>query len=289
MNLSPAIRFYTFWAINAALDQNRLRRQLDQFRAAGFDGVVWHPRFYPNDPPYLGERYLQEVSDAILHAKSIGLAFWIYDEDGWPSGTVGGQLLKKFPQDAQRWADLVTEKPEHCLAEFEQDGKKWFLAEHIGAGVDYFNPELARHFIELTHERYRTGLKPEAWAYVEAIFCDEPEFGLGHAYDSLSKHGAIPWTPKLTEIFRQRYGEDLLPLIPQLFFPAENVRRDAREILATAHRYFQRVLHRANQRLVRAAWQAIRRSSQRRRASAFSSADKRLVPPIFPQPLAAGH
>jgi hypothetical protein len=219
-NLKP--RFYTLWAINGALGASRLRGQLGQFRAAGLDGVVWHPRFYPNDPPYLSNDYLKQVSDAILHAKSIGLAFWIYDEDGWPSGTVGGQLLKKFPNDAQRWAELVTKKPERCLAEFEHAGKKWFLAERIGAGVDYFHPELTRHFLELTHERYRTGLAPEAWQHVEAIFCDEPEFGLGHAYDLLSKHGAIPWTPRLPELFRQRHGEDLLPLIPQLFSPGEN-------------------------------------------------------------------
>jgi hypothetical protein len=218
----PQHRFYSLWSINGPLDQTRLRRQMDQLKAAGLDGVVWHPRFYPNDPPYLGDRYLAEVSDAILHAKAIGLAFWIYDEDGWPSGTVGGQLLKKFPQDAQRWAELVTEKPERCLLEFEHAGKNWFIGERVGAGVDYFNPDLARHFIQLTHERYRTGLAPEAWEHVEAIFCDEPEFGLGHAYDSLSKHGAIPWTPRLPELFRQRLGEDLLPMLPQLFFSGEN-------------------------------------------------------------------
>ena len=135
-------RFYTFWAINGPLEQARLRRQLEQFRAVGFDGVVWHPRFYPGEPPYLGDCYLAEVSDVILHAKSLGLAFWLYDEDGWPSGTVGGQLLKKYPGDAQRWADLATEKPERCLAAFERDGKKWFLAERVGASVDYFNPDL---------------------------------------------------------------------------------------------------------------------------------------------------
>ena len=215
-------RFYTLWAINGALDHTRLRRQLDRFREAGFDGVVFHPRFYPNDPPYLGDRYLREVSDAILYAKSIGLAFWIYDEDGWPSGTVGGQLLQQFPTDAQRWAELVTERPERCLLEFEHEGEKLFVTERMGAGVDYFNPDLARHFLELTHERYRTGLAPEAWKHVEAIFCDEPEFGLGHAYDSLSKYGAIPWTPNLPDIFQRRHGQDLLPLLPRLFLSGEN-------------------------------------------------------------------
>ena len=131
-------RFYAFWAINAPLDQTRLRRQLEQFQTAGFDGVVWHPRFYPDEPPYLSDRYLAELSGVILHAKSLGLAFWIYDEDGWPSGTVGGQLLKKYPADAQRWAELVTRKPEHYLAEFEHDGKQWFLAERIGPGRGLF-------------------------------------------------------------------------------------------------------------------------------------------------------
>jgi hypothetical protein len=218
----PPPRFYSLWSINGALDQSRLRRQLDQLQAAGLEGVVFHPRFYPNDPPYLGEGYLREVSGAILYAKHLGLEFWIYDEDGWPSGTAGGRLLKQHPTEAQHWAELVKDRPERCLGEFRQDGKKWFVAERIGRGVDYFNPDLARHFLELTHERYWTGLAPEAWEQVGAIFCDEPEFGLGHAYDSLSRHGAIPWTPKLPDLFRERHGEALIPLLPRLFFPAEN-------------------------------------------------------------------
>ena len=216
-------RFCAFWAINAPLDQERLHRQLDQYRDTGFDGVVWHPRFYPGEPPYLSKGYFAELSGAILHARSIGLAFWIYDEDGWPSGTVGGQLLKQYPDDAQRWAEIVTEKTERTLAEFEHEGKRWFLAERVGAGADYFNPEFTRHFIEMTHEAYRAGLKPEAWEHVKAIFSDEPEFGLGHAYDSLSRHGAIPWTPRLPKLFRKRHGEDLFPLIPQIFFPGDSV------------------------------------------------------------------
>lgn len=212
-------RFLSFWAINGPLDEAALCRQLEQLRAAGMDGVVFHPRFYPNEPPYLGADYLRIVSRTILHAKALGLAFWIYDEDGWPSGTVGGQLLRQHPDVAQRYLGLVRERPERCLGEFEHAGQHWYLADTTGPGVDYLNPELARHFLALTHERYRTGLTPEAFYYVEAFFCDEPEFGLGHAYFSLPPDGALPWTPGLPAAFRARYGEDLLPLIPQLFFP----------------------------------------------------------------------
>jgi hypothetical protein len=216
--------FYTFWAINGPLEQSRLRRQMDQFKEAGLDGVVFHPRFYPNKPPYLGECFLAEVSAAILYAKSIGLRFWLYDEDGWPSGTVGGELLKLHPEVAQCWAELVTERPRQCIAEFEHDGARWYLAEKKGAGVDYLNPDLALHFLALTHERYRAGLVPEAFAYVETFFCDEPELGLGHAIDSLPPQGAIPWTPRLPELYRDRFGEDIVPLLPLLFFPGAGYR-----------------------------------------------------------------
>src|ERR1017187_7727583 len=181
-----APRFYTLWAINAALDERELCRQLERMPGAGFDGTVFHPRFYPNKPPYLSDEYLAILSRVILHAKSIGMDFWIYDENGWPSGTVGGELLKHHPDDVQQWADLLTEPPAECLGSFERRGRRWFVARRRGAGVDYLNPNLAPHFIEMTYERYRQGLSPAAFEHVRAFCCDEPEFGLGHAYDALS-------------------------------------------------------------------------------------------------------
>src|SRR5579862_5437764 len=159
--LSHPLRFYAFWAINAPLESRELRRQIEQFRDAGLDGVVWHPRFYPNHPPYLSESYFAQVSGAVMHAKSLGMDFWIYDENGWPSGTVSGELLKKHPDDRQQWAELVKEEPNDCLASFEHGGGRWFVARRFGPGVDYLNPELVRHFIAMTHERYSAGLSAE--------------------------------------------------------------------------------------------------------------------------------
>jgi hypothetical protein len=57
------LRFFTFWAINAALDERVLCRQLDPMRAWGFDGTVFHPRFFPNLPPYLSDGYLAIKGD----------------------------------------------------------------------------------------------------------------------------------------------------------------------------------------------------------------------------------
>jgi hypothetical protein len=209
------LRLYTLWAINAALDERRLFQQLDAMRGWGFDGTVFHPRFYPNAPPYLGDEYLAILSRVIAHARSIGLEFWIYDENGWPSGTVGGELLRRYPADRQQWAELVENPPAapDCLERFEHDQKHWYVARRHGDGVDYLKPELARHFLQMTYDRYRQGLTPAAFEHVSTFFCDEPEFGLGHAYDSPSIHGAIPWTDGIDG-----------PLAP-LFFPVDGYRQ----------------------------------------------------------------
>jgi len=222
-----APHFLSLWAINDRLDRSRLRQQLDEMKRLGLDGAVFHPRFYPNQPEYLSDAYLADVSDAILHAKSIGMEFWIYDENGWPSGTVGGKLLERYPGQAQQWADLVAVEPADSLGGFEHDGMKWFVGRRWGAGVDYLNPSVSRHFLEMTYERYRLGLSSTAFDHVTTFFSDEPEFGLGHAYAELSPHGAVPWTPQLPELYRARYGEELSDAFPLLFFPGAG-HREAR-------------------------------------------------------------
>jgi len=76
------VQFMSFWSINGPLDEALLCQQLEDFRDLGFDGVIFHPRYYPGEPEYLGVKYMEIVSKVILHAKKIGLLFWIYDEDG---------------------------------------------------------------------------------------------------------------------------------------------------------------------------------------------------------------
>jgi hypothetical protein len=162
------------------------------------------------------------LSRVILRAKSLGMAVWIYDENGWPSGTVGGKMLKQHPQLRQQWIELTDELPDDCLASFEREGKTWHIARRYGHGVDYLNPELAPAFLKLTYERYRDGLDPAAFEHVSAFFGDEPELGIGHAYDEVSPHGALPWgdhvaklgTPDFEDLFF--VGETRVPFIESL-------------------------------------------------------------------------
>lgn len=231
MSTPPRLRFHSFWSINGALDQARLRRQMDAMQAAGLDGVVFHPRYYPGAPPYLGRRYLAEVSAAILHAKAIGLGFWLYDENGWPSGTADGRLLRKHPRDQGQRLELSPAPAAGAVAscwvspegELTAPGRRgarsWQLVPRSIAGIDDLEPEVSRHFLALVHERYRRGLAPEAFAYVGAFFTDEPESGA--AREPLPAHAAAPWSRRMLPRLRARFGADVAQKLPLLFFRGE--------------------------------------------------------------------
>ncbi len=224
-DLTP--RFYTFWSINGELDQARLRRQLAAFRAAGMHGVVFHPRFYPGRPPYMSPAYLAEVSACILHAKELGLRFWLYDENGWPSGTGDGQVLARHPDSGAWRLDLTPAPAAGSLGAFATDAanrlvpagtpgaKIWHLTPRRVNYVDSLDPEVLGHFLELIHERYRTGLDPAAFAHVEAFFTDEPESGI--IKDPFPDVAGIPWSPVMPARLRAAFGADFAAKLPLLF------------------------------------------------------------------------
>ncbi len=231
-NITP--RFYTFWSINGPLDHSRLRRQLEEFRAAGLHCVVFHPRFYPGIPPYMSPAYLAEVSATILEAKKLGLRFWLYDENGWPSGTGDGQVLAQYPDSGAMRLDLTPAPTADSLGSFHTDAanrlvpagtpgaKTWHLTPRKINYVDSLDPRVLGHFLELIHERYRTGLDPEAFAYIEAIFFDEPESGM--IKDPFPDHAGIPWSRVMPGKLKEKFGADYAAKLPLLFARGEGSR-----------------------------------------------------------------
>ena len=229
-----APRFYTFWSINGPLDRRRLREQMDAFRAAGLDGVVFHPRYYPGIPPYMSPAYLAEVSAAILYAKETGLRFWMYDENGWPSGTADGQLLARHPESAAVRLDLSDKPDPAAIGSFRATGsgelapagtpgvKTWHMVPRTVEGVDTLNPEVCRQFLELIHEKYRTGLAPEAFDHIEAFFADEPESGA--IKGPMPEVAGAPWSPCMREALGKRFGPRYAEKLPLLFARGDGYR-----------------------------------------------------------------
>lgn len=213
MMLRNRLSFLSLWSINNALNLEELKAGLDELRLAGLDGVIFHPRFYPNTPTYMSEPYLNIISDLILYAKATGMIFWIYDENGWPSGTAGGEVMKRLPNSTCKWVEWVS----------DQDENGGRIAFGSKLAVSSLDPVATHTFIDITYEGYRKGLTAEAFNYVTGFFSDEVAFLDGHGITV--KTGAIPWDDRFAQQYEEKYGEALLPLLPLLFIEGEGYGR----------------------------------------------------------------
>lgn len=196
------MKFLSFWSINDGVRTEALCRQMLEMKEHGIEGVVFHPRFYPGGPDYMTEEFIRVTGEVILYAKSIGMEFWLYDENGWPSGSADGQVLRLHP-DSRRLG-LV------CLPGDEVREGDEVLCRHADVavvvrgerGVSPLCRETTETFLSLTHGRYERELTREAFDYVTGFFCDEVDYFAGH----LLEEGAVPWCADFESFYTEKYG-----------------------------------------------------------------------------------
>lgn len=198
-------KFTAFWAVNGDLEIQKLTAQLKEMKEYGFDGVIFHPRFYTDCPPFMGKDYLQILSETILCAKRLGLEFWIYDENGWPSGSGNGKVLEQFPDSTCQW--------------LEYENQTVILKEK--RSFNTFCREQMSCFIRIIYDGYRLGLSPEAFSYVKGFFSDETGFLDGHGAAS---SGGVPWCPEASKRFESQYHTPLSAVWDNLFTESGNYR-----------------------------------------------------------------
>lgn len=133
----PAIyRGMPFWAWNGKLDSDKLRRQIDDFKAMGFGGFYMHSRIGLADE-YLGEKFMQCVRDCCDHAESTGMVAGLYDEDKWPSGFGGGRVTENEALaqryllfSSKRYKDGDYHREKHTSGRLTEDGRISMVAAY---------------------------------------------------------------------------------------------------------------------------------------------------------------
>ncbi len=225
------------WVWNDDITEEIIAQQLDMMKSQNIRQPFVHPR--PGlITPYLSERWLDLYAFAVKAAKDRGMLLHIYDENSYPSGFAGGHVPALHPE----WIGkgLVLEKvdplpdplPDNTLAVYRIDGEKYVrIPEPSGAQpgphallriqlagktswlggyfyVDLLEPGLTEEFLRITLEPYRQRFGDEFGRTVRAAFTDEPH---------LRPAGRVHWTPRLPELFEQRYGYNLLDSLPSLF------------------------------------------------------------------------
>ena len=216
-----------FWSWNDKLEPEELKRQVCWMRENSIGGFFMHARSGLKTP-YLSEEWMRCVAACCDEAKKQGMQAWIYDENGWPSGFVGGKLLEK---EENRDMYIL-----HKIGEFDPHADvSYFLAEttlkrvtsgeagleylnlylkRSASSVDILNPDVVDQFLDETHEKYKSYFGEEFSRKLTGFFTDEPQY---------YRYGTS-YTPVVKKYFREQYGEDLWDTLGLLFVEKEGYR-----------------------------------------------------------------
>ena len=95
------------WVWNDRLTRGGIAQRLDDMARIGVktfyvipESKQFRPVNMPTylEPDYLTDEYLRLFAFAAEEAEKRGMTLWLYDEDGWPSGSAGGHVGTAKPQ-----------------------------------------------------------------------------------------------------------------------------------------------------------------------------------------------
>lgn len=214
-----------FWSWNDRLTDEGLRRQIRNMHDLGMRGFFMHARG-GLETEYMSDEWFDAINSSIDEAKKLGMEAWAYDENGWPSGFGGGELLKD-PRNFAKYLGLsesaeFPETDENTLAVYTVTGKtlnrvtspcgaeKYYAVTRKSdfSYVDTMDGEITEKFIACTHEVYKKKVNPEDFgSTMPGFFTDEPQY---------FRYGT-PWSDTFFVNFEKKYGYDVRDGLLHLF------------------------------------------------------------------------
>ena len=202
-----------FWSWNNALDEGELVKQIEDMHAAGIGGFIMHARTGLKDE-YLSEKWFSCIEACLKKAKELDMNAWAYDENGWPSGFVGGKLLENMDFRARFLTYKQTESyDESAFAVYVQSerGYERVCAPQEGAcayecvylnispaNTDILKPEVVDAFIRETYDKYYERFPESFGKELVGFFTDEPQY----------YRAATPYSDEAAKVFASR-GKDI--------------------------------------------------------------------------------
>ena len=190
-----------FWSWNEKLETGETKRQIDVMDKAGMGGFFMHARG-GLQTEYMGDEWFENVKASIEESEKRNMYPWAYDENGWPSGFGNGEVNKLGEEYQQKYLkiEIGEKQTEHTICNI--DGFHFYY-EVNPFYVDTLDEKVVKKFLATVHEKYYEKVGDR----IEGFFTDEPE----------AANVDIPWSFTLPEKYKEEYGDDLLPKLPQLF------------------------------------------------------------------------
>lgn len=217
-----------FWSWNAKLEPEELRRQIRWMKESGIGGFFMHART-GLITEYLSEDWMQCVEACADEAEKLGMNPWVYDENGWPSGFVGGKLLENPENRDQYILKTIGEFDPNATVSYCMDGDSLVRVTEAGSGkeflnlfihiavstADVLNPKVIDQFLAETHEAYAARFGKDFSKKISGFFTDEPQY----------QRWNTAYTSMVAAYFREHYQTDILDELGLLFVEKEGFRR----------------------------------------------------------------
>ncbi len=209
-----------FWSWNDHLDEKELCKQIEWMHSAGVGGFFMHARGGLKTE-YLGEKWFSCIKACSEKAKELGMQAYAYDENGWPSGFVGGKLLEDIENHDKYIEYKIGAYDKTADVSYDLSGNKLVKAtdgknclnlyiKYSASTADILNPEVVDKFLKLTHEEYK---KRDTYE-LKGFFTDEPQYF----------RWGTPFTKVLPPYYKETYGEDIFDNLGLLFVEKEGYR-----------------------------------------------------------------
>ncbi len=211
-----------FWSWNNELEEAELVKQIEQMKSVGIGGFIMHARTGLKTE-YLGEKWFSCVDACLKKAKELHMNAWLYDENGWPSGFVGGKLLENVNFRAQYLEYRICEafdESAFCVYIKTENGYKRISKSIDGIGeyhcidlctspanTDILNPDVVDAFLHATHEEYYKRFSESFGKELVGFFTDEPQY----------YRWGMPFSRIAMEPYAKRYGSDIRDGLIYLF------------------------------------------------------------------------
>ncbi|MBQ9759933.1 MAG: hypothetical protein IJW16_01140 [Clostridia bacterium] len=211
-----------FWSWNNEIEPEELVRQIEDMKSVGIGGFIMHARIGLKTE-YLGEKWFACVDACLKKARELHMNAWVYDENGWPSGFVGGKLLEVEDYRAQFLEYAIKESFDaEAFCVYRLDDEKGFVrigadeqadAYHCvylrtsPANTDILNPAVMEAFIRETHDEYYKRFPDSFGRELIGFFTDEPQ-----CYRAKTSYSRF-----IRDAYMKEFGEDVCDSLAYLF------------------------------------------------------------------------
>lgn len=218
INIPKRYRPIPFWSWNEKLEPEETKDQIRKMDEAGIGGFFMHARG-GLQTPYMGAEWFENVSAAVEEGKKRGMRPWAYDENGWPSGFGNGLVNGMGVAYQQKYLRMEAQLC-HTETAICKCGGHYFYYDVNPFYVDTLDKKVIAKFLEVAYKPYYE----KYGAGIEGFFTDEPQ---------ISRNG-IPWSFVFEQKYQERYHENILEHLEELFLDVGKKSISARSWLCRA-------------------------------------------------------